>query len=266
MRVIAKLCLMLLWVHIVPGNTQFAIGADFLSHGMVFTSEQLRAGHYQDLFDLLGTLPGIHADGNLMDRPSINGADWRDVLVVVDGVEMTDPLTDWPFLHVPMGSIERIAIYPNGFSTQYGAAHGALIDITTKHGSKTLKVNADVRASLATRKHFGPMMYSADSPLVQPFVDEQAGAFTGNDIFMGWNHYAASLDSGYWDADDQVWRGDYHFNKPYEAYALYLWRHRSPDNLAKLYELAESGRVDLDLSKIREADAFFDYEIGRAHV
>jgi hypothetical protein len=38
-----------------------------------------------------------------------------------------------------------------------------------------------------------------------------------------------------------------------------LWRHRSPDNLQKLFELQQSGLVNLDISKVSPADAFFNY-------
>ncbi|HKJ87915.1 MAG TPA: hypothetical protein VKA48_05355, partial [Gammaproteobacteria bacterium] len=106
-----------------------------------------------------------------------------------------------------------------------------------------------VRYSRPGRKHFGPMMYGENSPVVRPFVDPAAGALTGNAIFEGWETYASeTLDPG-----------DPYYGQPMECLALYLWRHRSPDNLRRLRQLVDQGQVDADLSQVTEADAVFGY-------
>jgi len=216
-----------------------------------FTADDLRSGPYRDLFDVLNTLPGVNAFGDLADRPSIRGSDWREVSVIMDGMEMTDQITNWPNLRIPLNIIDTLQVYTGGFIAEYGNARGGLIVITTKTGGDKLSVNADVRYSPAGLKHFGPMAYGVDSPIVRPFVDESAGAFTGNAYFEGWNALAF----------ETLKPRDPHYGKPYENYALYLWQHRSRDNLDKLYELDKLGLMDMDLSNVIDDDAHWEYGI-----
>ena len=232
---------------VLPGHKVVSIYNGTLSY--IFTANDLQQGPYKDLNYLLSTLPGINGLGDNSDRPQIRGSDFREMQVILDGMILTDQITNAPYLNIPLGIIDTLEVIPGGFGVEYGNARSGIIKIKTKQGGDKLRVWADVRYSPPGLKHFGPMAYGKDSPIVKPFVDESSGAFIGNEYFEGWNNYV-------WET---LQPNDPHYSKPYEAYALYLWRHRSQDNLDKLREIAGQGLVDVDLSKVTNEDAIFKY-------
>lgn len=177
----------------------------------IFTSNNILNGPYKDLNYLLSTLPGINGLGDYSDRPQIRGSDFREMQVILDGMILTDQITNAPFLNVPPGIIDTLEVIPGGFGAEYGNARSGIIKIKTKQGSDKLHFQANMRYSPAGLKHFGPMAYGKDSPIVIPFVEESAGAFTGNEYFEGWNSYAFNT----------MQSDEAHYGKPYEACALY---------------------------------------------
>ena len=230
-------------------STQFA------ATWQVFSGDDFYSGPYHDLDALLATQVGFDGFGKNLDRPQVRGSDYRESIIIVDGMVFSDEITSRPYYRINPGAVERIEVIKGGFSAEYGNARSGIIRVTTKEGGGSYAGTVDIRYSPPGLKHFGPMAYGGQSPIVIPFVEESAGAFTGNDFFEGWNSYA-------WEALKTKYVGEehlLHYGKPYEAFALYLWRHRSPDNLKRLRELSDQGLVEVDLSKVADDDALFEY-------
>lgn len=112
------------------GKSIYKLSADDLSQ---------QAG--KSLSDLLNTVPGIHIDGNF-GTPGSNisytarGGRSRQVVILIDGVPMTDPsgieaFYDLRFLSTDQ--IQSVEVVKGGLSTLYGAgATAAVINITLK--------------------------------------------------------------------------------------------------------------------------------------
>ena len=109
------------------------------------------------------------------------------------------------------------------------------------------------------------MAYGFGSPIVDPFVNESLGSMTGNDMFAGWNTfsgvqtdengnalYDANGDFLTGNSSSTLQPGEAHYGNPYERQALWLWRHRSMDNLNMLRDMINSGLIEGDLSNVKK--------------
>ncbi len=228
--------------------TRAVVPLDVSNTQLVVEPQKIAAADYHQITDVLASQPGIAGFGALADKPMIRGSDYRESAFVVDGISMTDQLTSRPFYQIDLSAIKQIKIVTGGFNAEYGDVRSGLVNVVTKDGGSHYTGSMDFRYSPPGQKHFGPMLYGKDSPVVKPFTREDYGAFTGNDIFVGWNKYAT----------EKLKPGDPHYGKPYELLALWLWRHRSLDNLNMLRQLAKEGKVNVDLSKVTDDDAVFE--------
>ena len=99
-----------------------------------------------DLPSLLSSVPGVilspTGSEGAQASVSLRGSTSNQVLVLVDGVRVTDPatgLTDFSRLGIPLDQIVQIEVQRGGLSAQYGAdAVGGVIHIHTRRGSKNL--------------------------------------------------------------------------------------------------------------------------------
>lgn len=110
----------------------------------------IEASAAPDLTTLLSSISGViisptGADG-AQSTISLRGSTSNQVLVLVDGVRVTDPATgqtDLSRLDIPLDQIERIEIQRGALSAQYGAdAVGGIIHIHTK--KKTAAPSIDI--------------------------------------------------------------------------------------------------------------------------
>ncbi len=226
---------------------------EYDSQRYVLTRNDIQALPYRDLASLLNTLPGFDAFDRNADQPRFRGGTAGESRIFVDGMDMSDAATAQPFYYMDLHNIERIEVLPGWFGVEYGDARSAIIKITTRKVEKSFVFETNTRYSREGLKHFGPMAYSLESPINQPFASIEHGAFTGNEYFQGWNAYSGLTGSDGLDSRDP------HYARPYENYALYLWRHRSMDNLNLLRDLDRKGLVDMDLSSVTDEDAYLEY-------
>ncbi len=266
---------------------------EYKTNTYIITRQDIAKMPYRDLASLLNTLPGFDAfDKNLTD-PVFRGESLDDTRIIIDGMEMSDLLTETPYYYMDLGNIEKIEVLPGWFGVEYGNARNAIIKITTRKSAQNFILKVNTRYSAPGLKHFGPMMYGKDSPIVTPFTTLADGAWTGyygqggmedsgtqSQFTEGWfkysginvNEYGMPVDingdvlEDIWDDSQWVlgeegglYPGDPHYGKPYENLALYLWRHRSGDNLDLLRELGDKGLVDISLINVNDDDAFMDY-------
>ena len=197
-------------------------------------AEEVQAAPLQNVAGVLKTQVSMNDVGSYEDRPSIRGSGFDESLFLVDGVNQGDVLTNQPHYQVNLDAVEEIKVQTGGFSAEYGNVRSGVINVVTKEGSRDrYEGSANVQYSAPGLKHFGPSPFGFESPIVEPFVREDMGAFEGgNDFFNGWNQEAAELPEG-----------AYHAGQPMELYARYLWRHRSQDAINELKRLEEQGIV-----------------------
>jgi len=117
-------------------------GGEVASSYTVITAEDIARSGKRSLGDVLRDVPGLHVvrQGGAGQLTSVflRGTERRHVLVIVDGVEINDPIgvdraADFAHLHVD--NIERIEIIRGPQSPLYGSdAIGGVINIITKKG------------------------------------------------------------------------------------------------------------------------------------
>ena len=200
--------------------------------------EDIQAGRYQDVENVITAQPGVNSTNAYEDRPQIRGSSFEESKFVVDGVDQGDALSGRPNFSVNLDAVQQIKVQTGAFSAEYGNVRSGLINVVTKEGGDTYEGTLNVQYSPAGLKHFGPMMYGFDSPVVEPFVKAEAGAFSGNDFFEGWEAYA----------NETLQPGEPHYGEPMEVYARYLWRHRSEDAIEELQRLQQEGVVNLEFA------------------
>lgn len=109
----------------------------------VVTAEDLAISNTSSIAAVLESIPGVALSptgtGSSETTISLRGSTANQVLVIVDGVPVTDTATgrtDLSRLQIPVESIESIKVIRGSLSAHYGAdAVGGVILITTKKGS-----------------------------------------------------------------------------------------------------------------------------------
>ena len=105
----------------------------------VITAEQIERRHYQVLGDALRDIPGLSAPplGGVGAQTSvfIRGTNSNHVLILIDGVEVTDPAAGnrYEFSQLSLNGVERIEVLRGNYSAEYGSeALGGIINIVTR--------------------------------------------------------------------------------------------------------------------------------------
>ncbi len=151
----------------------------------IITAEQIEETEKTTVYDVLREVPGldvVHSGGpGGSASVFIRGAKSEHTLVLIDGVEMNNPVTPgrtFDFANLSVDNIERIEILEGPQSTLYGSdAIGGVINIITKRGKGAPGGFASVEGG----------SYSS--------FRGAAGSSGGND----WVQY--SLGFSHWDAD-----------------------------------------------------------------
>jgi outer membrane cobalamin receptor len=102
------------------------------------SSEQIKNGSARTLGELLVQIPGIEiieeGTGGGQKRISIRGSNPNQVLVLLDGIPLNDPITGEADLNlVPLSIVEDVTIHKGGNAAQSGSGSmGGQVDIKTK--------------------------------------------------------------------------------------------------------------------------------------
>ena len=230
---------------------------DVSSTQTIINAKPIMNNNYKSITDVISAQTGALGFGARASEPLLRGSSFENADFQMDGMDLVDKISNRPFMKVNLSSIKEVQVITGGFNAEYGNVRSGVINVVTKEGGQHYTGSIDFKYAPAGIKHFGPQIYGAESPIVLPFISDEYGAFTGvqengepNYMFPGWNKYSS----------ETLKDGDPHYNKPYENLALYLWRHRSADNLRLLKKLYDEGKVSGDISKINwDEDDVFEY-------
>ncbi len=122
----------------------------------VITAKDIEMMNAHTLTDVLNTVPGVQV--NLRGGPgaaataSIQGSEFRHVLVLIDGVtlnNLSDSVAD--ISAVPVQDIERVEIIKGPASSSWGSSLGGVINIITKNTGNQGKIGGTLSTSYGER-------------------------------------------------------------------------------------------------------------------
>ncbi len=131
------------------------------------TSEELEKNQGKTLAEVINTKSGIEIGGSRSNAGQnlgyyIRGGGNRQVLVLIDGVQMSDPSSiynDFDLRLVDLSQVESVEIVKGAASTLYGnAAATAVINITTKKTADK-PLSATFRSSIGTNQSHNDQDY-----------------------------------------------------------------------------------------------------------
>lgn len=97
------------------------------------------------------------SDGNAVIN--VRGGRGNEVLYIVDGVPQNDVFSGTNFAQVSNAAIEQLAFEIGGYEAKYGQAQSGIVNVTTKTGSPTYSLYADVLTSSFT-DNYGYNLYT----------------------------------------------------------------------------------------------------------
>lgn len=106
---------------------------------------------YQDILTLAPGVTDLYGNGN----PNIHGARSTDVLTLVDGMNVTDPLTGFYGQNLNIESIGEIEVITSGATPAYGRAQGGFVNIVTKSGGNEFRGNFQLFVRTSRLDHDG---------------------------------------------------------------------------------------------------------------
>lgn len=138
-------------VRLRPGDTEEitvtatkkAVDTESTSSGQVLTKEFLQripAGRtYQTAVQ---TVPGVTGGGN--GNPNMNGGSSNENTYLLDGANITDPVTGTFSLNFNFDAIQQIEVLLGGYMPEYGVSVGGIINVVTESGTNNLEFLASI--------------------------------------------------------------------------------------------------------------------------
>lgn len=114
--------------------------------------------------DVVSNVAGVIGGGN----PNVAGASYNENTFLLDGVNVTDPVTGTFSLNFNFDAIEEIQVITGGYDPEYGESLGGVISVVTKSGGNTLEV---INNGYYLNGNWGPKIdarYSADGYQIAP--------------------------------------------------------------------------------------------------
>ena len=141
------------------------IDTEKASKGDTFSKEFLsRIPSGRSYQDVVSNTSGVVGGGN----PSSGGASGNENTFLLDGINITDPVTGTFSLNFNFDAIEEIEVITGGYDPEYGQSLGAVISVVTKSGGNQLEVIAN---GFYLNGNWGPKMdarYTADGYELAP--------------------------------------------------------------------------------------------------
>ncbi len=181
---------------VVVSDSRFALKRENSGKTVIkIDAKELERNQGRSVADIIGTKSGIVVNGNLSNAGQnisvfARGGNNRQVLVIIDGVQVSDPSApnaEYDLRLLNTAQIERIEILKGASSTLYGnAAATAVINITTKKASKE-GISLDIASSVGTNQSADDQEYNAsdftNTVTVQAKVDKLSILASGGHQF-----------------------------------------------------------------------------------
>jgi hypothetical protein len=78
-------------------------------------------------------------------RPRIMGSTYSENVILIDGLNTTDPILGTASLEINFDTLQEIAVHTGGFEAEYGHALGGVINAVTKSGGNSVTGTVDLR-------------------------------------------------------------------------------------------------------------------------
>lgn len=157
---------------VVISDSRFALKRENSGKTVIKISQlEIERNHGRTLTDLINTKSGIEINGSRSAAGQnissfVRGGNNRQVLVLVDGVQLNDPSlvnNEFDLRLMDLNTIESIEIIKGAASTLYGnAAATAVINITTKKASKD-KISGNFLTVVGTNQTQDDLNYNGAS-------------------------------------------------------------------------------------------------------
>lgn len=171
---------------VVVSDSRFELDRENSGKTVIQISRQeIEHNQGRTLAQLINTKSGIEINGSRSVEGQnlgyfIRGGNNRQVLVLIDGVQVNDPSlvnNEYDLRLVDLNAIERIEIIKGASSTLYGnAAATAVINITTKKASKD-KVAISATTIIGTNQSEGDQDYDVNSFINSVSINGTLGKF-----------------------------------------------------------------------------------------
>jgi outer membrane receptor protein involved in Fe transport len=99
------------------------------------TSDEFRNRPIESIRSVVNTSAGVVT---FQGQTFIRGSRSTDIVYIVDGVPLTNPITGTLMSDISKNAVEEIVLMTGGFSAEYGNAMGGVVNVSTKEGGSTL--------------------------------------------------------------------------------------------------------------------------------
>ncbi len=223
---------------VVISATQPVVVKDVANSVYNIKTESVQTLPVQTVTEVLNLQAGI-LQGTTKENSGIliRGGSGNQTMFIVDGFNLNDGRSNFPYSAVSLASAKNIQIQTGGFNAEYGNVRSGIVNIITKDGEKD-RYTATINVSYAPaqQKHFGISPYAANSYYNRPFTDP-AVCWTGTDNgawdeytqesypeFQGWNAIALKTLQDSDPSNDLT---------PLGAKKLWEWEHRRIGDIDK---------------------------------
>ncbi len=147
--------------------------------------EQLPVRGVENLASLQAGVVVAEGSGGVSGNATINvrGGRGGEVLYIVDGVPQNDAFTGINYAQISNSAIEQLSFQIGGYEAKYGQAQSGIVGVTTKSGSSSYSISADLLSSSFTDK-YGYNLYTLNlSGAIIPGIKEHTFFLSGE---RGW--------------------------------------------------------------------------------
>lgn len=121
---------------------------------------------------------------------SIRGGGRDEISFLVDGMSTAGGRTTEPFMNISFTAVDEVQVQTGGFNAEYGNLRSGLINVVTKEGSRDrYTVDAVLRYSAPTQKHFGDLANNPNSFFMRPYTDPDVAFVGTHSDESGWDQY-----------------------------------------------------------------------------
>ncbi|OYD15592.1 hypothetical protein CH333_05305 [candidate division WOR-3 bacterium JGI_Cruoil_03_44_89] len=134
------------------------IEKDVTASQRIMDTQRLEALPVQDVRGALTTRAGVSGEGTDIH---IRGGRASEILMIVDGIPVRDPLSGTAFgMYLPVSSVSEVEALTGGFNAEYGQAMSGVVDVKLREGGDNY--HGDVTFSST-----GPFWYSDETVMLQ---------------------------------------------------------------------------------------------------